>query len=72
MNRIIHFNISADDPRRTINFYGTVFGWKADKWPGPVEYWTFATGPDDEPGINGGIGKRDEPGDHFSSLVSDQ
>ena len=69
MNRIIHFNISADDPRRAVKFYGSVFGWKAEKWPGPVDYWMITTGPDDKPGINGGIGKRDEPGDHTINFI---
>jgi len=26
MNRVIHFNIYADDPGRAVKFYGTVFG----------------------------------------------
>lgn len=28
---------------------------------GPVEYWLVTTGPDDEPGINGGLMKRTDP-----------
>ncbi|MGD1010865.1 MAG: VOC family protein [Candidatus Aminicenantales bacterium] len=69
MNRIIHFNIYADNPGRAINFYGTVFGWKAEKWNGPVEYWMITTGPDDKPGINGGIGRREDPGDHTMNTI---
>ena len=68
MNRIIHFNIHADDPGRAVKFYGTVFGWKAEKWNG-VEYWLVTTGPDDKPGINGGIGQRDDPADHTINFI---
>jgi hypothetical protein len=32
-----------------------VFGWKADKWEGPEDYWLLTTGPNDKPGINGGL-----------------
>ena len=28
MNRVIHFEIPADDPEKTIAFYRKVFGWK--------------------------------------------
>ncbi|HVP91143.1 MAG TPA: VOC family protein [Terriglobales bacterium] len=69
MGRVTHFNISADDTSRAVKFYQTVFGWKAKKWPGPVDYWLVTTGPDDKPGINGGIGRREEPSDHTSNSV---
>lgn len=29
-------------------------------WEGPVEYWLVMTGPDDEPGIDGGLAPRGE------------
>jgi predicted enzyme related to lactoylglutathione lyase len=35
MNRVIHFDIYADDPERAVKFYGKVFGWEASKWGGP-------------------------------------
>jgi hypothetical protein len=54
-NRPIHFEIGVADTARAIQFYSTVFGWKAMKWDGPTEYWLITTGPDNEPGINGGI-----------------
>ena len=44
MSRVIHFEISADDPERAVKFYEKVFGWKIDRW-GPVEYWLATTGP---------------------------
>jgi uncharacterized protein len=58
MFRFIHFEMSADDPEKLVNFYGKVFGWTAQKWEGPVDYWLIKTGPDDQPGIDGGIGRR--------------
>jgi len=55
MSRVIHFEIPAAEPDRAAAFYGKVFGWKFDKWPGPMEYWMVVTGKDGELGINGGM-----------------
>ncbi len=60
MPRIIHFEISADKPERAIKFYEKVFGWKIEKWKGPMEYWMIMTGDEKEPGIDGGLAKRTE------------
>ena len=61
MPRVTHFDIHADDPERAAKFYSDVFGWRIDKWQGPVDYWLVTTGPEDEPGINGGLMVRSEP-----------
>ncbi len=61
MPRPVHFEIPADNPERAIAFYETVFGWKFQKWEGPVQYWTITTGPESEPGINGGLLRRRDP-----------
>lgn len=61
MSRIVHFEIPADDPQRAIEFYETVFGWRFEKWDGPIEYWLVMTGPEDEPGIDGGLARREDP-----------
>jgi uncharacterized protein len=58
MSRVIHFEIPAAEPDRAAAFYGKAFGWKFDKWPGPMEYWMVVTGKDGEPGINGGMMKK--------------
>jgi predicted enzyme related to lactoylglutathione lyase len=58
MSRVVHFEITADDPRRAIDFYRDIFGWKISKWEGPEEYWVIETGNGEEPGINGGMMKR--------------
>ena len=55
MLRVVHFEISADDPERASKFYTEVFGWKFNKWEGPQPYWLVETGPKDQPGINGGM-----------------
>lgn len=61
MPRVIHFEIPADDPERAIAFYQNVFGWKIQKWEGPMDYWLISTGPEEEPGIDGGLGHRTDP-----------
>jgi predicted enzyme related to lactoylglutathione lyase len=47
MPTIVHFEIPTDDVERSKNFYTDLFGWKIEKWPGPVsqdmEYWTITT-----------------------------
>lgn len=59
MPRVVHFEISADDPARASRFYGSVFGWNIEKWGGPKDYWMVKTGAEEQPGINGGILKRE-------------
>jgi uncharacterized protein len=60
MNRPVHFEIPAEDPERAIHFYEKVFGWKFERWNGPMEYWTIWTG-ESQPGINGGLMTRRDP-----------
>jgi predicted enzyme related to lactoylglutathione lyase len=61
MPRVIHFEIHADNPDRAIAFYRNLFGWEFTKWDGPMPYWLIKTGPDNAPGINGGLLKRQSP-----------
>jgi uncharacterized protein len=61
MSRVIHFEIPANDPERTASFYKQAFGWKIEKWPGPMEYWMVKTGPEGAPGINGGLLRKQGP-----------
>ena len=58
MPRVVHFEIHATDPDRAVNFYKTLFGWEFQKWEGPMEYWLVTTGPNEQPGINGGLVRR--------------
>lgn len=61
MSRVTHFELPADDPERAIAFYRDVFGWTIEKWDGPTEYWLIGTGSETEPGIDGGLARRQEP-----------
>ena len=58
MPRPVHFEIHAEQPERAVAFYEKVFGWTSQKWEGPQPYWVLTTGPEGEPGINGGILQR--------------
>ena len=61
MSRVVHFEIQADDLERAKAFYGAVFGWDFQDWSsaaGGSPYWGIVTGPDDQPGINGGLLQR--------------
>lgn len=57
-NRVVHFEIHAQDPERVVAFYQELFGWRITKWDGPVDYWLITTGDESEPGINGAVVKR--------------
>ncbi|MBI3887846.1 VOC family protein, partial [Candidatus Microgenomates bacterium] len=64
MNKVIHFEIPADDINRAQRFYKEVFGWKMNIIP-EMNYTIVQTGPTDEKGmtkesgfINGGMMKR--------------
>jgi uncharacterized protein len=55
MNRPTWFEIPAVHPEKLADFYAAIFGWKKQKWEGPHEYWMILTGPQNKPGMNGGI-----------------
>lgn len=61
-NRVIHFEVQADDINRAKNFYEKTFGWKVekmmDKETGMMNYWGLKTGEEGSPGINGGLYER--------------
>ena len=75
MNRVIHFEIMADDLDRAQKFYESVFGWKIVSAGGPEfgGYRIIINGPGPEEiakgntvkledwGINGGLMKRNAP-----------
>jgi predicted enzyme related to lactoylglutathione lyase len=61
MPRVIHFEIHATNPLELIPFYESLFGWTLTRFIPEVEYWTIVTGTDDQPGINGGLVKRQGP-----------
>ncbi len=69
MLRVTHFEINVDDPERAIKFYTDAFGWEIKKWEGPMDYWLIMTGPKDQPGIDGGLMKREHPGASTTNTI---
>ena len=67
MDRVVHFEIPADDVERAKKFYSENFGWKLIQYgPEMGNYVIAHTGPTDDKGmpqdkafINGGLMKRD-------------
>jgi predicted enzyme related to lactoylglutathione lyase len=60
MPKVIHFELSADNPERAMKFYEKVFDWKFKQY-GDQKYWLILTGGDDEKGgIHGAIQPREE------------
>ncbi len=74
MSKVVHFEIPAERPERAVRFYEQVFGWKIEKWPGPIDYWLVSTVDDGEkdihgeggPGIHGAI----HGNEHFRTVVN--
>jgi uncharacterized protein len=66
MPRVIHFELTADDPERAVTFYQDVFGWQINKWDGPQDYWLITTGEAGTPGIDGAIMRRE----HNTSVIN--
>jgi hypothetical protein len=60
MARLVHFEMNVKDIHKTISFYEDVFGWRFQKWDGPMDYWLVMTGDEEEPGIDGGLGYEEE------------
>jgi uncharacterized protein len=56
-NRIVHFEIEANDRERAKDFYSRAFGWQMQQMGSEMgEYVVVTTGDPKEPGgINGGI-----------------
>jgi len=64
---VVHFEIPAQNVQVLRNFYSELFGWKIERFPGPIDYWTIETVPVDQkmtparPGVNGGLFKKENP-----------
>jgi predicted enzyme related to lactoylglutathione lyase len=69
MSRPVHFEIHATDPAALMDFYTKLFGWSFNKWDGG-EYWMISTGPNERPGINGGLVPRRGPAPEANAAVS--
>jgi predicted enzyme related to lactoylglutathione lyase len=68
IGRVIHFEIHADDVKRASDFYKKAFGWKIQKWNGPLEYMLVMTGDEKTPGIDGGIMQRTGPNSVWNTI----
>jgi predicted enzyme related to lactoylglutathione lyase len=60
MPRVAHFEIHASEPKELVAFYTELFGWKMQHLA-HIDYWLIDTTHGDEPGINGGLLKRQGP-----------
>jgi predicted enzyme related to lactoylglutathione lyase len=69
MASVVWFDIAADDVERAKKFYGSLFGWKMDKLPGPKEYWHMDTGGKDG-SPDGAIMKRQDPHQGITTYIS--
>lgn len=60
-HNIVWFEVPADNVERARSFYAALFGWKTEKFPGPMEYWHIDTGGADA-SPDGGLMKRQNAG----------
>jgi len=68
-NRVVHFEIPANEPEALTKFYRDLFGWTFQKAPIPgVEYWLCDTG-SGGPGINGAVMRRQNPQQPWMNYV---
>src|SRR3989339_1354379 len=67
-NRVVHFEIPCDNPQKVMRFFGDVFGWTFQQF-GDMEYWTVITGDEKLPGINGGLMKKQNPGQPVANSI---
>ena len=57
---VVHFEIPVDDLNRAKGFYSGLFGWDISD-PHNMEYFSVKTKGENEPGIDGGMMKRQMP-----------
>ncbi|MDB6028845.1 MAG: uncharacterized protein JWM68_5068 [Verrucomicrobiales bacterium] len=66
---IVWFEIPADKPERAKEFYGQLFGWKIELFPGMKDYWHIDTGgPDKSP--DGGLMARKTPEEPITNYIN--
>ena len=66
---IIWFEIPADKPARAKEFYGKLFGWKINPFPGMPDYEHIDTGGADA-SPDGGLMKRMHPGQPITTYIN--
>jgi uncharacterized protein len=66
---IVWFEIPADNLERAQEFYGNLFGWKINPFPGAEDYWHVDTaGADETP--DGALKKRKDPQEPITNYIS--
>ncbi len=65
---VVWFEIPADDVARARRFYGQLFGWKIERFPGDMDYWHIDTGGSDE-SLDGGMMKRVSPQQGITNYI---
>jgi len=66
---IVWFEIPADNLQRAREFYGNLFGWKINPFPGAEDYWHIDTGGADET-PDGALKKRKHPQEPITNYIS--
>ncbi|HTI72185.1 MAG TPA: VOC family protein [Candidatus Limnocylindria bacterium] len=66
---IVWFEIPADNPQRAQSFYGSLFGWKINPFPGGMEYWHIDTGGADA-SPDGGMLTRKYPNQPITNYIN--
>ena len=66
---ICWFEIPADDPERAKKFYGSLFGWKIEKFPVVADYWHIDTGNGDRT-RDGGLMTRKHPDQPITNYIA--
>src|SRR5204862_4519003 len=66
---IVWLELPADDPERAKKFYGSLFGWKIEKFGGADDYWHIDTeGADETP--DGGLMRHKHPQQSITNYVA--
>jgi predicted enzyme related to lactoylglutathione lyase len=66
---VVWFEIPADDVERAKKFYGSLFGWKIERFPGAPDYWHIDTGGDDRT-RDGGLIPRKHPEQPITNYIA--
>lgn len=70
MSTIVHFEVPTEDIERAKKFYSELFGWKIEKYPGPMEYYMITTTNEKgEKAIDGGMMKRQSPQQPITNYI---
>jgi predicted enzyme related to lactoylglutathione lyase len=73
MATIVHFEIPSENIERAKKFYNGLFGWKMEKMPGPMDYWTFSTtndkNRDQQQNVSGGVMERQMPQQSITNYI---